>query len=516
MKNQDNALTLINEFIRNGGSQTADEIVDMLVKRLGISRENAIQKIQYYKKQEKIFSSYPLRFQNGQFAYSKKNSNNCFWDSVMQHKEYLYNVIEKFKKNSFIISFYEIGKLTGCLFLENKKYLTISKVIEEIRYFYEIKIITMESNTFVIGKKIFNDYENELGELKTKLTIDCILIPSLIYYLQSINLISDKPLYRNKSNPFSFIETNNLVWDVAAYSTTTGLTLDCMKTELSPKTLVFVDVKMHDVYGYEDYLGFKTRVDKIIYSTKGKRRKILPIVFFDKISESALKECQKSNYIIFNIAKLFGKAGTRIVSFIKEGNLNNVGNYDEMLDILEKAGMDETFKNIKGYIFEMLIEKILRKMCIYKKQYSIKTNVEITNGKGEKAELDIVLKDPDDKRTIFECKSSKNKLYWENNIDKELDASSYAKYFFNRTAGILDEKYEKANFKMSMVAANGFDVRVINKAKEQALLARKSPDFELLYDIKDLIIECETILKKNSSSENIKIEKEIIEKYYVN
>lgn len=516
MKKQNDALTLINEFINDDGSQTADEIVDMLVDRLGISRENAIQKIQYYKKQGKLFSSYPLRFHNGQFAYSKKNSNNCFWYSVMRHKEYLYNVIEKFKENNYIISFYEIGKLTGCLFLENKKYLTISKVIEEIKYFYEIKTITKESNYFVIGKKIFNDYENEICELKTKLTIDCILIPSIIYYLQSINLISDKPLYRNKSNPFNYIETNNLAWDIVAYSTTTGLTLDCLKTELSPKTLVFVDVKMHDVYGREDYLGLKTRIDKIIYSTKGKRRRVLPIVFINKISEAALKECKKNNYIIIDMAKVFGKAGTKVVSFIREGNINNVGNYDEMLDILEKAGMDETFKNIKGYIFEMLTEKIIRKICVYKKQYYIKTNVEVTNDKGEKAELDIVLKDADDKRVIFECKSSRKKIYWENYIDNELDASSYAKYFFNRTAGILDNKYGKGSFKMSMVAANGFDAKVINKTKKQALLARKSTDFELLYDIKDLIIECENILKENSSSENIKKEKEIIEKYFIN
>jgi hypothetical protein len=521
MKKKDLYLDIVCRLLNKKKVCLGRDLATCVAEKCGILQSDARVYIRRLVESKKIFCSSPLRFAGG-FAYSKNKSNNIYRGIVQKEKPMLYAVLNKFEENGFIISKTDICKLSACILTENDKYYTYEKVLKDMEYFYQIKKELIEGNEFIIDQKSLNNYQSKYNELYKRNFVDCSIIPTIINYLKSMNLLQKKdvPHYRNKNNPFRHEKINNLVFDASGFTVTTGFVEFEKNGEkiIPQKTLVIFDVKVSEIYTNFDYNGFEKRINCLIFATKGKtKRKILPIIVCNEINDKLIEEVvSDKKCLILQVKKIFGKIGIETINFIMRDS-KSLGNKDfsELLDKLEVSGL-ETFNFIKGYIFELIVERILDKIFV-SKNVTLKNNLEINcandNGETERAELDIVvMENATGKKIVFECKSSALPIRWRN-IDSQNNDSSYAKYFFNTTAGKLDKKYGKNEYYMCMISANGFDGETIKKSVDTCLTNRKHPNFKLLYSVKELIDTFKEEIE--NLGDNINKEKEILEKYFI-
>lgn len=522
-KNRDEHYAFIKAVLSKEKALLSEDITNILHKKYGIEINTAKVKLSRWVKEKRLFNSAPLVFDNGSYAYSLNNSNNNYWDIVMQKKPLLGNILQRIKKNGGLISQLEVMKISGCLKSYSKKYYYYEKVFNDISYFLQVEKLQLEDSEFIVETKIKDTVNLKYVAIRKKEYVNCSMLPIIIKFLKTINLINGKntPHYRNKSMPFSINNTitNNLVFDLSAFTQTTGfkdIDVDKQRPKQPQKTMIVLDINIAEDYSYIDYLGFQKRVNNLLFSTKKNNvRRIMPIVVYKKADKQIENYLANANYFCIPISKIFGKMGDNIVDFInKDYDEHTVGDFTDILNKLELSGQEEMLITFKGYVFEMLVERILREK-FNTSNMRFRTNIMVGSSEN-KAEIDILLEDSDKNLIIFECKSSKNKIQWHNDDNPEDNNSAYAKHFFNTTLGKLVKEFGNGKFFISMISANGFDDKTLERVNKGALDNKKYINTKLLYTIDELINETEEEIKKRSNSMgDISKEKEIIEKCFV-
>lgn len=116
------------------------ELQDELINKFKISEAYARVIITRAVDQKYIYKSVngkvSLKFDNGSFAYSNKIGNNQYFKLLAKHKPYLSDIFHLMnEQNSGYISYLDIEKISACRIKRDVKHLSLSRVLEEIKFF---------------------------------------------------------------------------------------------------------------------------------------------------------------------------------------------------------------------------------------------------------------------------------------------------------------------------------------------------------------------------------------------
>jgi len=468
------------------GEKISSEITDKLMEEFKISRGYARNLIWDFAKDKKIFSSYPLKFDSGQYGYSLTEGNNQYV-SLLYHKPKLEGVYYKFLEER-VISEYDIHKLSGALNVGKSRYYDLTKVINDLKYFFPYmgKVIVDNMNFYYYSI----DESRAVNLAKEKIfnrRFDIRFIPSILNYLQRISLISAKPRYIRNDSPFIGVSVRqNLHFDSVAF---TGI-----GNPNKEATVVVLDIKINERYTHYDFLGFRFRVETLIYSTKKYNQRVIPIIvasdieFFKEIKED-------TRFLVLELSNLFGSRVNELLEVMKLNHFKTMSDAINALEVIDNAGLANQFQNFLPFIFESLIgELLINYFQAIDYTYSfVERNKRYINSDNKSKEFDIWFEN-DTEILIVECKFyTKSKIVWEKyKNDKTTLRNSCGKYFFEEKYDFLTKDGVEKTIKTLFVSANGFHTSMIEEASNLSQL-KKHPSLPFILTAEDLLDLCQNV-----------------------
>lgn len=291
----------------SGNSYIGSELKRLLINEFPTLKEsNARKVISICHKKGIIKSTEPVKFSNNEFVYYSvlaENNFGLFRQNIRKYKPKLHRAIYALKRNSGILSYSELYKITSAHESENTHNVSIADILYDLDYFHiadlneykGIKYITFQN--YSISEKYVNDF---VGDLKDK---NLILYQTLLW-LSRCNIISSrKQLYFGEGNQYNGVQKNDTIWDAFCYTNTVGLGGKGREFQ----TIVVIDFLHRHKYEEYDFSGFQERVDHLVNSVRGEKRKVLPIIIASGFSPRAKALIYKKNYMCFELDSLLGK-----------------------------------------------------------------------------------------------------------------------------------------------------------------------------------------------------------------
>jgi hypothetical protein len=499
----------VRRFINNSENRAAlsTDIADALIEEFSLENSNAKKIVSRLAKNRMIYTSDPLRFKDGAFACSTYEGYSQYRLLVMKHMPLLNAVLDRFKNNKGIISYFEIAKLSACLNekVENYHALYIDHIVMLVNLFIPSDSIEEEGESFLVEKENSSLFSELYKELKNKETINARLLSLVIRYFQGIGLINGTPLYRGISIPFSGVTQRHLLFDATSFSNIT-------KIQTDKKCVALFDCSFFDRYTAEDFQGFAARVDRLKNSTKqmSGQQRILPIIAARHIDLSTQNAARDKGMICVTTFQIFGQKFEEIADIIVNGEMEDANQQEKILNCIESAGQEENLSPIKGQIFELLVsrlvDQLLRSRSIqmassYNGKYFKPSKI----GKNkEEAEIDILLQNHTSKKVVaIECKSTKYPLIWYREEDAKKDFQ--CSHYFYHVGSIVKANFAGMSIELCIITANGFNDETISKASgiNNTILSPCLTVMEIIAELK----------KKNIT---VATEERIVKKYFLN
>lgn len=377
--NQDKYNEYIVKILKERDCDLSTVICKSLTKKFGITDDNARQVLKRAVHSKLIKSSSPISFGKGQFAYSisGKLKFNAVIRISKNNRPPLYRLLNQMQLNGGIISFYEGIKITtGVIEPSSTKVSSFDELVEiciELDFAYRYKDVN--NVDYLILKQRGKVLEDEVqyavaSQHYQKMVLDCTLLPDILVWLQKTNILSQGPIYRNKSTPGIGCIHNKLVWDAYGYTKVTGINLRQTQiegeTNTDKGTLVVLDVILSTEYT-ETYLdAFYERIQININSTKGSRRKVIPIVIFNSINNFVRNKIKKLGFLAFDLSAIFGSKITEVVSKTKmlpqllTSPEHLAKEVIQILKSIENAGQLDALSALRGTLFEFLMYPLIK------------------------------------------------------------------------------------------------------------------------------------------------------------
>jgi len=464
----------INEFdehivtiVREGKFVAGREIVDDLCTRFQVSPPHARKLIQRVADKGLIRSSRPATFGKGQFIYFTPERSldiASIRPICEKYRPPLARVLDALVVNEGILSYYEALKICSSPLEDSSSKNSMLNGL--ILMLDQLKLIVMKTDDRSVRYLIDSGmpevlHTTVMDDHYSKMVLDCVFLPDILKWLRKVNVIDNlKTMYRNKLSPSKGTAHNNLPWDAYGYTKTTGInpTLGAKADVIEKQTLVVLDVVVHRPYEQYDVDGFLGRVQINLNSVKRGTRKVLPIVFYNDISDQALNTLRALGFLSFNIDAIFG---TRIHEI-----LDNVGNAQKgifakdsnetekrvakSLKAIRAAGQEENLSNLKGTLFEYLFYPVFKLVYPDAMIFQGQTLSEKLPGGGkEKYEYDYIIQSSNPKEiVVVELKgySSEARIpVGDTNTQNTLN------WFFGKTLQFAKRQYAKeleAGFKL--------------------------------------------------------------------
>ncbi len=477
------------DFIKKqlyGGEKLSSEITDAMVEKFKISKTYSRGLLKEFAKSRKIYSSYPLLFDSGQYGYSLEVGNNQY-AALLPNKPKLEGVYYKFLLDN-VISEYDIFKLSGAIDVEKSKYYDLTKVIADLKYFFPYLHKTVINEMTFYYHSI--DESTAISRIQDEILnrkFDIRFIPSILNYLQRINFISAKPRYIRADYPFIGVPIRqNLYFDAVAF---TGL-----GNPNKEASVVVFDIKINEKYTIHDFLGFKFRVETLIYSTKKFNQRVIPIIVAEDIDYyESIKE--DTRFVILQLSNIFGSRVNKLLEVMKLNHFKTMLDAINALDIIDNAGLTNQFRNFLPFIFESLIGELLTMyfQAIGYEYSIIDRNKRYSNLESKFKEFDVWFEN-DSEILIVECKFySNSKIVWEKyKNDKTTLENSCGKYFFEEKYDFLIKDGIGKSVKTLFVSANGFHTAMIDEVSKQSQL-KKHSNLPFILTAEELLDLCRSV-----------------------
>ena len=514
------------ETVRDEGFLPGRELVESLVGKFGVSAANGRKLVQRAVQKRLIASSKPATFGKGQFIYFS-NENKLSFASIRpiceKYRPPVARVLDALAVNEGILSYYEALKI--CSSPLNDSSSKNSSLDELILMLVELKLIIMQEDSHQVRYMIDADVPEErriavMEEHYSKMVMDCVFVPDILRWLQKVNIIDNlKTIYRNKLTPSKGAAHNNLLWDAYGYTKTTGINsiVGAKADVIEKQTLVVLDVVINRQYEQFDVDGFLGRVQINLNSVKKGTRKVVPIVFYDEISEQALNTLRKLGFLSFNIDAIFGN---KVHEIIKNVGVARKGIFSEdtgetqrsvarSLKAMRDAGQEENLANLKGTLFEYLFYPVFKSlypdaMIIQGKTISEK----LDNGGKERYEYDYIIQSNTPKElVVVELKGYSSEASIP--LGKS-DKQNTLSWFFGRTLPFAKKHYAKElseGFRLRAAYITSAGFYPDGKKFLEAQAKYKSPKLSTHYDGRSLL----SFLDENGFSHITKT----VERYFV-
>lgn len=379
----------------------SSELIEVLMKEFnGITNDNARKIISNLNKKGIIVSSEPIKFLKNSYAYASRNKKVNYKnleELIKSEKKQLYRAICLIRREKNVITYNELAKVVGCTISKKGNNMSLDSIIEELTYFGIISIITYKGIKFIVGKKNTNtDFDKKILYLEKENRI----LVLLINWLKESNIINmeDIVTFKGEKNNYQGVNNGNILWDAFFFTEAVGLG----NKGNNKKTIGVIDFSCNSSCDWIDIEGFKSRVDILINSTKNEntKRKILPIILADKITNAAMKTIRENNYICINIRKIIGNNYEEIISNYLKLRKNDIYDIKEINKICDLIGENANYGNMKGSLFEYIMGEVFRK--IYNETgVNIQHSINIDG-----REIDYRIENPNE-NIFFELKSYK-------------------------------------------------------------------------------------------------------------
>lgn len=485
-----------------GKALISSELVAILSKRYNVKESNARQIIYSLKGEGFLYCIENLNFNANQKAYSLIDDKSLYRTCLNKHKKYLDIILNKMELEGYISKF-EVGKISGCLFDNSERHLTLGKVLREIRIFIQFESKTYNDAEFYVDTNKIAIFHENIKARDTAEQINSKFLGECIKFLKNNNFIENSfTLRRYNRYPLKEITFNKICFDAQAFTKSVGLTEGFTDRT---KTIALFDIELVYGYGIDRFNSFKNRVEIIRNSVISKKRKVLPIVIYNQnlMSKEALREIKKLNYIAFEIKSLFGDNVVNIIELMKSlfyENLNDTNKIEEALNYINISGQNGNLGNIKGSFFEMVCYNIFQKLFEDDGLEDISFNEKIRHN-GKDAEIDIILKVRGE-TILIECKAYNTQI----TLGDERNADGTFRRHVEKNVLLFSQKYRITDYKICYVSRNGFYQNVHNVLPDYA--SKKSNYLELTYDSDSLISLA------NTKRQKLEAEISIIEEYF--
>lgn len=478
------------------------ELQDELINKFKISEAYARVIITRAVDQKYIYKSVngkvSLKFDNGSFAYSNKIGNNQYFELLAKHKPYLSDIFHLMnEQNSGYISYLDIEKISACRIKRDVKHLSLSRVLEEIKFFYQIETISISENRFIINKKIFSQDKVNLEKVVKKESVNCRILYWVLSYLQKLNIIEGIPLYRDKDKPFTGKINNNIAWDAVSFSRIKNFSQ-------KEKAVAYIDFDISNEYSFREFNGFRSRIENTCFSVQKGLRNILPIIICNSINVDVKNEASRLGYVMVELPTVFGREICRIIECLY--SLDDEKDPRILFDLIQtikNSGQSDNLGNLKGELFERVCRDILDRLI--KEANSMTESNKIINDE----EIDYIMRFSDEV-IMFEFKSGKYALpigkY--NEKTKEVSDNSF-KRIFSKFDKFCKNYKADVPIKLCIISCSGFT----SETKELAVQQNKhqSKRIPLLVSGEELIKLCKT----SSKLKDFKREIEVIEQFFI-
>lgn len=462
-----------------------------------------------------IKNSGSMMFENNQYAYFS-NKRSADYDTlrevIKEHKKYLHRAIFALQRNGGWLSLLELVKVTGAVLREDAHSVSIKRVKRELESLHMGESVVWGNSEF-----IYNSMDRpESGEMDRWLRAmeEHNLLAYLIAgWMVQTNLMDGRmACFAGEKNQYLGAERNGELWDIFGFTNAVGLGVKQKEFQ----TIVVADLGVYERYEEYDFTGFKARVDRLIHSVHGEKRKVLPIIFFRELSPRVQQLLIKNGYLNFSLDIILGRNFRRVIKRYNEnidvlqkklntGQTDVQSGIEECLREIRQSGSEDNYGNLKGHLFEYLMFPVLQK--VYPERdvrffhgYSGSVNQ-------EKFECDYLIDTPTE-NVIVELKG-----YGKKNIirlgtfqeEQGKPEPNTVKWFLTRTFKLCREFYGgKKPYKFSYITTAVFEPAAVDR-----MIARKKekPEkIECYYDYPRLL---ELLEKLGMESE-----KEIIEQFY--
>lgn len=462
-----------------------------------------------------ISSSSPITFSNNQYAYFSTESPSGYEvlsNSIKKYKKALHRVIFALERNSGILTYLDALKISGATLAATSHSISFESIINELKILQIADIHAIHDTKYIVQQKKGIDLsaiENLHNDLKNT---NLLLFLSLNWLIHS-NLIDSKQLcYIGEANNYNGIERNNELWDAFGFSNATGLGSGNKEFQ----TIVLIDFSPHHTYEEYDFIGFKERIERTIFSTSGDHRKVLPIIFSYNISPSASSLIKRNGYLYFNISSLLGKNAlniarnytqniTSIEQKISSQNSNFKEEISNSLKDIRESGNETNYANLKGQLFEYLMYPVIQKIygtnSIITHSYSGSIN-------GQKFECDYLV-ESNDENIIIELKGyQKGNIILKGSYDQETKkyTPNSILWFLNQTFNLCIQKLGKRR-PNKLCYITTADLEDSAKTELKSRKKNKPTKLECFYNHETLI----KLLKEYDMKNEIKV----IEQFYV-
>lgn len=478
-----------------------------------ISDNNAKLILNRAVKNKSISCSNPITFVNNQYAYFSNGTKleyGVLADNIKKFKKALHRTIFALKRNGGILSKREVCKISGASIKEEAHYTSYSTIVGDLKKLEIAHVVRRNEVEYVLldNCRLGDDFWEELREKQERENL--ILYLSLQCLVRS-NLIDSKQLcFSGEANHYCGIIRNDEIWDAFGFSNAVGIGTNRRDFE----TMVFVDYLPDYTFEEYDFEGFKQRIDRIVFSTRGSRRKVLPIVLYKEASPNAISQMRNSGFLYYNISALMGdkvfdiarkfiKNVTSIKRKINDKTLDYFNEIQDSLAEIHNSGNETNYGNLKGELFEYVMYSFFNKAF---------PNCIVTHGfsgsvKGKKFECDILV-ETSNENIIIELKGyKKDSLIVRGIYDQETK-----KYTPNSILWFLNVTFALCTQLLGKQKSNRFcyitTAHIEATAKEELFCRKKNKprNLEPFYEHESLL----ELLKEHGMER----ERKTIEKYY--
>lgn len=473
---------------------SSELINELMGKYSELKNANARKIISNLNKKGKIISSEPVVFANNSYAYAKKdlkpNYKNLY-PLFENNKRKLFRAICLIKRQNGMVTYNELAKVTGCTTEKNGNNTELEKIIDELKYFNLIieneyrgtKIYTYASTMYA---------EEEFIKKDRQLREENKILMSILNWMVNSNFIIEAKnmLFKGEKNFFKGVEDTKLIWDAIFFCETLGI----KEYGKDKKTIGVVDILLDKPYDWLDFEGFQERIEIFINSTKKSKRRILPIIIYDRITNAAIKRIKDSKIICIDINSILGSNYKYIISQFMDLENSEDKSIEKIYEICDSIGQNGNYGNMKGILFEYMMGEVFRKIFntngdkiehSYKiKQYEVDYWIETVT-----ENIFIELKSyKKDKPIRLGDHTQKNTLNWV--YKGPYDA------FYSRFKSSPNRKC-----KFCYITTSGFEDDAKVKLEEFNTSKLKPEKLDCYYDRKKLI----SLLKENKCKKELKI-----------
>lgn len=477
---------------------------------------NARKIISNCSKAGRIDSSSPVTFANNQFVYYSKEANINYYlykNNIIKYKPKLFRVIFALSRKSGIISINELCNISGVNIECDSHDIKLEKLLLDLDNLNIAELFDIEGLQYlkfkssdIIPERIASVVDD--GKDKNLLLSTCCT------WLTRSNIVDFKQLcYLGAKNDFKGILRNDMYWDAFGFTNTIGIG----SLQKDYQTIVVVDFLYDARYEEYDFLGFKERVDSLVFSVKQEKRKVLPIIIATDFSPVAKTLIKKRNYMCFSLSSILGrnavliakeyrKSIATIEETISKKEISFLPQHiSEMCETIRNNGNEINYGNLKGTLFEYLMYPVFCK--IFNKNGTRITHSFSKSVDNDYFECDYRI-ETEDENIFIELKAyDKEYVIPLGKFDletKEIDKQSI-KWFLNHTYELAKKCVgEERKNKFCYITTS--KIEELAKIKMESRIKDKSEILGFYYEYEDLI----NLLEKYELKNEIKI----IEQFY--